>query len=129
MVLRSMSPLGEFMSLLHCGRKLAPQDPPTFFVRWVLGDQTLHYHDTSITMDEFHALAHRVVKVAGDLCKELMYNWLQQVDLHQVKDDLQNRKAGFSFVRHPDNRLSEAYLGLLAKASTAKPNALMTHGT
>jgi hypothetical protein len=129
MVLGSMSPLGEFLSLLHCGRKLARQDPPTFFVRWGLDDQTLHYHNTSITMDEFHVLTHRVVKVAGDLCKELMYDWLPQVDLHQVKDDLRNRKAGFSFVRHPDNHLSEAYFSLPTKACTAELNGLMTHGT
>lgn len=82
MILGSMSPLGEFLSLLHCGRKLAHRDTPTFLVRWERDGQTIHYHDTSITMDEFHALTHQVIKVASDLCTELMYGWLPEVDLY-----------------------------------------------
>jgi hypothetical protein len=58
-----------------------------------------------------------------------MFGWLPEVDLHRVKDDLQNRKSGFSFVCHPDNHLSEAYLSLSMKACTAELNGLMTHGT
>jgi hypothetical protein len=39
-------------------------------------------------MDEFHAFSHQIVKVARDLCTELMYDWLPQADLQQVKDNL-----------------------------------------
>jgi hypothetical protein len=85
-------------------------------------------------MDEFHAFTHHVINVARDLCTELMYDWLSELDLYPVKDDLQNRKAAFSFVHHPDNHhpdnhRSEAYFSLSTKAYTAGPKGLMTHGS
>ena len=95
----------------------ARQYTPAFLVRWGDANQTLYYHDTSVTMDQFRALTHKTVKIASSLCAELMYSWTPHADLHRMKDGLTNRKFGFSFVHHPGNHLSEGYLELNTRAT------------
>jgi hypothetical protein len=55
-----------------------------------------------------------------------MYDLDPVVDLASVKDDLTNTRSGFSFVKHPDNGLVDAYLDLSVKACTTRRKGLST---
>jgi hypothetical protein len=61
---------------------------------------------------------------AESVCRDLMFNMLPDVNLEQIKDDLTNKGRSFSFVNHPRNRLSYAYLELSTRAYTARRNGL-----
>jgi hypothetical protein len=63
-------------------------------------------------MNAFRRLNEDFIKEAEHSCKELMFGDLPPVDLCQVKDEIGNTSQGFSFVHHPGNGLSEAYLEL-----------------
>jgi hypothetical protein len=57
-----------------------------------------------------------------------MFGDLPPVDLCQVKDEIGNTSQGFSFVQHPGNDLSEAYLELSTRACTIRRNGLFKDG-
>ncbi|KFZ16365.1 hypothetical protein V501_02264 [Pseudogymnoascus sp. VKM F-4519 (FW-2642)] len=125
MVLGCLTPLGEFISLRSRGRKLARADPPSFLARWSDDGQTLHHNNSSISMDNFRTFGHSVVDRAEALCYSLMFNWFPGVDLSQVKDDMTNTIQGYSFLQHPANDLSTAYLTLSTRACTAQGDGLL----
>lgn len=57
-----------------------------------------------------------------------MYDLDPVVNLANVKDNLGNTQSGFSFVKHPENGLVDAYLDLLTKACTTRRNGLSWQG-
>jgi hypothetical protein len=120
-----LTPLGELLSLRAFGRKLARSDTPPFLVRWSDDGQTLFYDDTSISMTEFRNFSHSLVQRAEALCDVLMFGWLPSVNLSQIKDDMSNTACGYSFLEHPDNDLSTAYLALSTRACTAQGDGLL----
>jgi hypothetical protein len=120
-----LTPLGEFQSLRSYGRKIAQTETPVFLVRWSDDGQRLYYHDTSFAMSEFSSFGHHLVKQGENLCKILMCDWLPEVDLNRVRDDLSNTRQGYSFIQHPTNDLTSAYLNLSTRACTAPDNCLL----
>ena len=125
MVLGCLTPLGEFISLRARGRRLALGDPPSILAHWSDDKQTLSYGDTSISMESFRNFGHALVQHAEALCNSLMFNWLPEVDLASVKDDMSNIIQGYSFLQHPANRLSLAYLKLSTRACMAQRDGLL----
>ncbi|KAJ9653233.1 hypothetical protein H2201_009164, partial [Coniosporium apollinis] len=105
---------GEFQSLRAFGRKLAETDPPAFTMRWSEDGQTAYYDDGYITMEAFRNFGHHILGKAEALCETLMYGWSPDLNLSEVKDDMRNTQLGYSFVQHPANGLSMAYLELCA---------------
>ena len=125
MVLGCLTPLGEFISLRSRGRKLALADPPSFLARWSDDGHVLSYGDTSISMGDFRRFGHSLVQQAEALCQSLMFNWLPEVDLNNVKDDMSITTRGYSFVQHPANGLSLEYLKLSTRVCMAQGNGLL----
>jgi hypothetical protein len=85
--------------------------------------ETLSYGDTSISMENFCRFRHTLIQEAEALFDSLMYDWLPQFDLADVKDDMTNTTRGYSFVQHPANKLSLAYLKLSTRACTSHKTA------
>jgi hypothetical protein len=112
MVEGAMYPLAEFQSLRDFGRVIGRTDPPSFLFQWSEDGQTISYSSHHVTMDSFRRFSHIFVDQAEKICQELMFGVLPPVDLSEVKDEISNTIHGFSFVHHPANRLSEAYLEL-----------------
>jgi hypothetical protein len=125
MVFGCLTPLGEFLSLRAFGRKQARSDTPSFLVRWSDDGGTLFYDDTSISMEDFRNFGHSLVRHAEALCDTLMFNWLPRVDLNRVRDEMSNARQGYSFIQHPANDLSTAYLTLSTRACTAQRDGLL----
>jgi hypothetical protein len=129
MITGSQSPLEEFQSLRDFGRVIARTDAPAFLLRWSDDGETVSYGDKfHLTMQDFRGLAEYFTVHAEELCEELMYDLDPVVDLASVKDDLTNTRSGFSFVKHPDNGLVDAYLDLSVKACTTRRKRLSRQG-
>jgi hypothetical protein len=79
-------------------------------------------------MDSFRRFSEVFVDKAEDIRRELMFEVLPPLDLSQVKDEISNTSQGFSFVHHPGNYLSEAYLELSTRACTSRRNGLLREG-
>jgi hypothetical protein len=125
MVRGCLSPFGEFQSLRDYGQVIARSDPPAFMFRWSEDYQTLHYGDDSLSMEQLRSFASRIVSSSTMLCARLMYDWQPEFDLKSIKDDLCNLQEGFSFIDHPSNELSSAYLELSTRACTHSSNGLL----
>jgi hypothetical protein len=80
--------------------------------------------DFSLNIESFRELAEHFLAKAETLCDEFMFGLDPVIDLQKVKDDLTNTKNGFSFVQHPANKLTDAYLDLSRKACTTRRNGL-----
>ncbi|KAH6689250.1 hypothetical protein BKA61DRAFT_533280, partial [Leptodontidium sp. MPI-SDFR-AT-0119] len=76
-------------------------------------------------MVNFRTFGHSLVDRAEALCRSLMFGWFPSVDLSQVKDDMSNTLRGYSFLQHPANGLSTAYLTLSTRACTAQGDGLL----
>jgi hypothetical protein len=124
MVEGAMYPLAECQSLRGYGRVIGRTDPPSFLFRWSDDGQTILYNTKHVTMDSFRRLNEIFVNEAEHICRELMVEVLPHVDLNQVKGEISNTSQGFSFVHHPNNHLSEAYLELSTQACITRRNGL-----
>jgi hypothetical protein len=76
-------------------------------------------------MEQLRIFASRVVSSSTMLCARLMYDWQPEFDLESIKDDFCNLQEGFSFIDHPTNELSSAYLELSTRACTDPSNGLL----
>jgi len=129
MVRGCLSPFGESQSLRDYGQVIARSDPPAFMFRWSEDYQTLHYEDDFLSMEQLRSFASRIVSSLTMLCARLMYDWQPEFDLKSIKDDLCNLQEGFSFINHPSNELSSAYLELSTRACTDPSNGLLIDDT
>ncbi len=75
-------------------------------------------------MESFRGLAEHFLTKAEELCDDLMFGLDPVIDLANIKDDLSNTQYGFSFIQHPANKLTDAYLTLSTNACTAHRNGL-----
>lgn len=129
MVAGSQSPFEELFSLLAYGRAVAGSDTPPFLLSWSDDGQTVSHGDKlSISMGQFRRLPEAMLEEASRLCAELMYDWNPPIDLSKVKDNLAETTHGFSFVTHPRNDLSEAYMQLCFRACTDQASSLAPNG-
>ncbi|KNB16555.1 hypothetical protein FOXG_21706 [Fusarium oxysporum f. sp. lycopersici 4287] len=129
LVLGSQSPFEELFSLLAYGRAIAGSETPAFLLRWSDDSQTVSYKDEiSVNMEQFRRLPMTLLERAETLSGQLMYGWKPPCDLSSVKDDISNTTHGFSFVSHPKNDLTEAYLEISLKACTSQASPLSRKG-
>ncbi|KAH7112035.1 hypothetical protein EDB81DRAFT_671170 [Dactylonectria macrodidyma] len=75
-------------------------------------------------MGQFRFLPEYLIEQASRLCHELMFGWEPDIDLAKIKDDMTNSDRGFSFVTHPENNISTAYLELFKRACTSRHEPL-----
>jgi hypothetical protein len=123
-----LTPFTEFMSLVKSGLKLAHTEGATFQVRWDDDGQVMSYNgDQTLSINEFRTFAKYLVQQCLTVCEELMYRWKPVVEIEKLRDDWNNTHAGYSFVHHPTNRLSGAYLELCSRACTASKHGLMVN--
>ena len=128
MCLDSLAPFGEFYSLRDFGKKALCSEGLSFWVQWSEDGQTLFFAEHRLQLSQFRQLAHSILDAATTRCSRLMFDWLPAVDLRNIKDDFRNTHYGFSFVRHLSKHLSNAYLQLLDRASTAEKQPLIQQG-
>ncbi|EWY79398.1 hypothetical protein FOYG_17443 [Fusarium oxysporum NRRL 32931] len=123
----TMSPLGEFLSLLSYGRALSRSEGPVYHFYWSEDDQVLSWDGClHLSMASFRGLAREALRQATMQCQRLMYDWEPaDPDLGGLRDRLSTAKSGYSFVSDAANGLNDAYLELLMRACTSSFDGIL----
>jgi hypothetical protein len=123
----TMSPLGEFLSLLSYGRALSRSEGPVYHFYWSEDDQVLSWDGCShLSMTSFRGLVREALRQATIQCQRLMFDWEPaNPDLSSLQDRLSTAKSGYSFVTDPANRLDDAYLDLFMRAYTSSIDGIL----
>ncbi|KAM5527108.1 hypothetical protein FOXYSP1_20377 [Fusarium oxysporum f. sp. phaseoli] len=123
----TMSPLGEFLSLLSYGRALSRSEGPVYHFYWSEDDQVLSWDGClHLSMASFRGLAREALRQATIQCQRLMYDWEPaDPDLSRLRDRLSTAKSGYSFVSDPANGLNDAYLELFMRACTSSIDGIL----
>ncbi|KAG4277085.1 hypothetical protein FPRO04_14179 [Fusarium proliferatum] len=123
----TMSPLGEFLSLLSYGRALSRSEGPVYHFYWSEDDQVLSWDGClHLSMASFRGLAREALRQATIQCQRLMYDWEPaDPDLSGLRDRLSTAKSGYSFVSDPANGLNDAYLELFMRACTSSIDGIL----
>ena len=123
------SPFDELFTLRNYGRVMAKSDTPPFLLYWSDDGQTVRWNNSKpLTMDNFRLLQGHFIRQASDICHQLMFAFEPVMDLANIRDDMTNSTAGYSFVIDPANSLQGAYLELVTRASTRAYDSLITNG-
>lgn len=104
----SMSPLGYLIERRQHGRAIAKREGPSKTIGWSQDGHTLHIDDSSITVSQFRQVVHGVIAQTQHSLDELLFQWWPEINL-DLKDDMSNRRPGYSFLADPENRLQSKF--------------------
>ncbi|KAH7142951.1 hypothetical protein B0J13DRAFT_636782 [Dactylonectria estremocensis] len=123
----TLSPMGEFLSLLSYGNALRRSQGPAYHFHWSDDSEVLSWDGTHhLTMENFRGLAREVCETATVRCKRLMYDWEpDDIDLQHIRDRISTTTPGYSFITDPANQLEGAYLELFMRACVSPIDGLL----
>ncbi|KAI8710743.1 hypothetical protein NCS52_01534000 [Fusarium sp. LHS14.1] len=123
----TMSPLGEFLSLLAYGLTIQRSEGPAWHFDWSADGQTISWDgDTRLSMGQFRSLAHEAFRQATVQSRRLMYDFdPEDPQMGSLRDRLSNTTPGYSFLTDPQNGLGELYLTVFMRACTAPVDGLL----
>lgn len=123
----TLSPMGEFLSLLSYGNALRRSQGPAYHFHWSDDGEVLSWDGIhQLTMENFRGLAHKVCETATVCCKRLMYDWEPaDIDLQHIRDRISTTTPGYSFVSDPANGLGGVYLDLFMRACVSPIDGLL----
>ncbi|KAL3595891.1 hypothetical protein FPOAC2_10261 [Fusarium poae] len=132
----TLSPMGEFLSLLSYGNALRRSQGSSFRFYWSDDGEVLSWDGNQrLSMVDFRGLAREVLRSVTASCSRLMYDWEPPyIDLSLIRDNLSTTTPGYSFVSDPTNKLTGAYPELLLRACISPIDGLLRvqgkdHGT
>lgn len=123
----TLSPLGEFLSLVAYGISLSRADGPAFLFEWSEDGKEISWDGKHhLTMDGFHALLATAAERVGKQCEYMLFGWQPpRPRFRELRDRLSDKTAGYSFVTDPANGLSDIYLQLVKRACIAPMDGLL----
>jgi hypothetical protein len=121
-------PLAELVSLRDFGRNIARNEPPSLLFSWSDDGEVIRYGDFQLTMEKFRQVPDYFISRAEEICDNLMFDLKPDIDLTTVKDNMVNSPSGYSFVKHHENGLDEAYLDLLYAAYASRESKFSKDG-
>ncbi|RKK78283.1 hypothetical protein BFJ68_g17903, partial [Fusarium oxysporum] len=132
----TLSPMGEFLSLLSYGNALRRSQGSSFRFYWSDDGEVLSWDGNQrLSMVDFRGLAREVLRSVTASCSRLMYDWEPpHIDLSLIRDNLSTTTPGYSFVSDPTNKLTDTYPELLLRACISPIDGLLRvqgkdHGT
>ncbi|RKK65963.1 hypothetical protein BFJ69_g15821, partial [Fusarium oxysporum] len=123
----TMSPLGEFLSLLAYGLALRRSEGPVYHFFWSEDGQTISWDGNMyLTMDQFRHLAHKTFHQATVQCRRLMYDYEpDELVIGDLRDRLSETAPGYCFLTDDKNGLGDSYLAVFMRACTAPVDGLL----
>ncbi|PNP59972.1 hypothetical protein FNYG_14696 [Fusarium nygamai] len=114
----TLSPLGEFFSLLAYGMTLQRSEGPAYHFDWSEDGQKISWDgNMQLSMGQFLSLAHETFHQATVQCQRLMYGFEpEDLDIGGLRDRLSKTTPGYSFLMDPQNRLEELHLTVFMRA-------------
>jgi hypothetical protein len=108
-----LAPTGYLVERRQHGRAIIRREGPRTNIEWSKDGYMLSLSNQSITAAQFCQVIHEVIaRTQYQLDDLLFYQW-PEIDLN-LRDNLGNRRPGYSFVIDPQNHL-QGKLGLLSK--------------
>ncbi|KAH7119368.1 hypothetical protein B0J13DRAFT_403719, partial [Dactylonectria estremocensis] len=126
----TLSPMGEFLSLLSYGHILRRSQGPAIHFHWSDDGKILSWDGIhQLSMENFRGLARTALEAAIVRCKRLMYEWdPDEIDLRHIRDRISTTTQGYSFVMDPANGLESLHLDLFMRACISPIDGLLkTH--
>ncbi|PNP50512.1 hypothetical protein FNYG_15955 [Fusarium nygamai] len=123
----TLSPLGEFFSLLAYGMSLQRSEGPAYHFDWSEDGQTISWDgNIQLSMGQFRSLAHEAFRQVTIQCRRLMYGFEpEDPDIRGLRDKLSKTTPGYSFLTDSHNKLEELYLTVFMRACTAPVDGLL----
>ncbi|KAG6091283.1 hypothetical protein E4U30_007298 [Claviceps sp. LM220 group G6] len=111
----SMGLLPAIISLLAYAIKIAKNYTNFGAVFWEDGNCVLVFKGARIAMDNFRAMIDNAIHEAEDLLWLILMSTPRKTDrlelnIKDLSDDISSRELGYSFVDHPKNCLTSAYI-------------------
>lgn len=117
-----IAPLGYLVERRQHGRAIARREGPRTNMEWSKDGHSLSFDNQSITITQFRQVIHGVTAQTQYLLDGLLFHWWPEIDL-DLRDDLGNRRPGYSFLTDPQNHL-QGNFRLLSQRVFAKDGGL-----
>jgi hypothetical protein len=104
----SMAPLGYLIERRQHGRAIARKEGPQTNIDWSKDGHKLQIDDSFITVPQFRHVVHNVIANTQHLLDDLLFHWWPEINLN-LKDDMANRRPGYSFLSDPANHLQNKF--------------------
>ncbi|KAL6405859.1 hypothetical protein AUP68_10999 [Ilyonectria robusta] len=123
----TLSPMGEFLSLLSYGHVLRRSQGPAIHFHWSDDGEILSWDGIhQLSMESFRGLAHTALEAATARCRRLMYEWEpDEIDLRHIRDRISTTTQGYSFVTDPANSLEGLHLDLFMRVCISPIDGLL----
>jgi hypothetical protein len=99
-----LAPLGYLIERRQHGRAIARREGPQTNIEWSKDSHVLSLDNQSITVAQFRQVIHGVIAQTQYQLDDLLFHWWPEIDLN-LRDDLGNRRPGYSFVTDSQNHL------------------------
>lgn len=122
----SLAPMGYLIERLQHGRAIAKREGPHTNISWSQDKQELTLDQSSITMAQFRYVVHNVIMQAQQCLDDLLLDWWPTLRIQDVRDDMPNRRPGYSFLSDPANQLQCSFRILSRRAFSAEGKFALT---
>lgn len=110
----SPSSIAELFSLRSFGYKVGKIEVPSYLLYWTNKDEVVSCgRSLTILMQDFRKLPNYFLVYAEKLCIDLMYGFELNSSIRDLRDDMLNKKLGYSFVPDAENNLDTTYTQFL----------------
>jgi hypothetical protein len=108
-----LAPMGYLIERRQHSRAIARREGPRTNIEWSKDSYMLSLDNQSITASQFCQVIYGVIARAQYQLDDLLFHRWPEIDLN-LRDNLGNRRPGYSFVIDPQNHL-QGKLGLLGQ--------------
>ncbi|RYC77442.1 hypothetical protein BFJ63_vAg19684, partial [Fusarium oxysporum f. sp. narcissi] len=126
------TPFGELIELKAFAKSIVRQEGMPGNLSWAPdGRSFVVGNDKEVKLSDFCKTYHKAIALVEEQVEEMMLGLEPNFNVDVVRDDLNCRKAGWSFLQKPENKLSDAREMLINKLLTSqfrgKPFATASH--
>ncbi|KAJ4032987.1 hypothetical protein NW756_014038 [Fusarium oxysporum] len=126
------TPFGELIELKAYAKSIVRQEGMPGNLSWAPdGRSFVVGNDKEVRLSDFCRTYHKAIALVEEYVEEMMLGLRPSFNINDIRDDLNCRKAGWSFLQKPENYLSDACETLVNKLRTSqfrgKPFATASH--
>ncbi|PNP52709.1 hypothetical protein FNYG_15809 [Fusarium nygamai] len=115
------TPFGELIELKAFAKSIVRQEGMPGNLSWAPdGRSFVVGNDKEVKLSDFCKTYHKAIALVEEQVEEMMLGLKPNFNVDVVRDDLNCRKAGWSFLQKPENKLSDAREMLINKLSTSQ---------
>ncbi|KAH7150626.1 hypothetical protein DER46DRAFT_689065 [Fusarium sp. MPI-SDFR-AT-0072] len=115
------TPFGELIELKAFAKSIVRREGMPGNLSWAPdGRSFVVGNDKEVKLSDFCKTYHNAIALVKEQVEEMMLGLKPGFNIDVVRDDLNCRKAGWSFLQKPENKLSDAWEMLIDKLRTSQ---------